>query len=130
MKWIQVVLLSLACCTTSFATPAAPKEKYPSTVSVNEKEKTFTVEFKSNRTTGYSWFLSQYDTHLIKPIAYQYKVPNVSIMGASGVSVWTFQVLPAAKSVPVITTITWLYARPWQKPGDAKSHSITVYFTH
>lgn len=129
MKWVKVALLGVFFFTTTYATPSAPKEKFPSSVTVNEKEKTLTVRFKSNRTTGFSWFLSKYDTHLLKPSAYRYEVPAVGMMGASGASVWTFQVLPAAKLVPVITTITWLYARPWQKPTDAKTHSVTVYFT-
>jgi len=109
---------------------AAPAKKQPSSVTVNAKEKTVTVRFKSNRTTGYSWFLSKYDTHLLKPISYHYDTPAVGMMGASGTSVWTFQVLSDAKVVPGVTTVTWLYARPWEKPADAKKHSVTIYFSN
>ncbi len=107
---------------------AAPEENFPATMTVNQESKSFTLRFKSNRTTGYRWFLAKYDRHLLQPLSYSYEVPSVAMMGASGVSVWTFQVRPAAKLVPGITTITWIYARSWEKPDKTQKHVVTIYF--
>lgn len=131
-KWIGCLFSLFFLAVSAHANPpevSAPVPTFPSTVTVNKKQSTLTIRFKSNRTTGYSWFLSKYNSHLLQPLSYHYQAPAVGMMGAPGVSVWTFQVLPAAKRVPSMTTITWIHARPWEKSGDAEAHSVTVYFT-
>lgn len=83
------------------------------------------IRLPSNPTTGYSWFLSSYDAHLIQPLSYQYIAPKNKMMGASGESVWKFRVLGPAFSVPHVTTIHLTYARPWSLK-DSQEKTITV----
>lgn len=81
---------------------------------VKPDQPTFSITLKSNPTTGYSWFLRDYHTDLIKPIKHQFKAGDAKLMGAPGSEIWTFQVKPAAFAVPQQTLIRMVYARPWE----------------
>ncbi|OGT43258.1 MAG: hypothetical protein A3F42_06880 [Gammaproteobacteria bacterium RIFCSPHIGHO2_12_FULL_37_34] len=74
----------------------------------------FTLQLKSNPTTGYSWFLREYSRNLIKPLKHSYQKSVGNLIGAPGYELWTFQVNPAGFVVPQHTTIRMIYARPWQ----------------
>lgn len=75
----------------------------------------FTIKLKSNPTTGYSWFLRDYDTHLIKLVKHQYVAgANKKMIGAGGYELWTFRVLPAGFIAPQQTLVRLVYSRPWE----------------
>ena len=83
----------------------------------------FTIKLKSNLTTGYSWFLREYDAKLIAPLKHQFQAPDTKLIGAPGYEVWRFRVNPAAFVVPQQTRIRFVYMRPWQ-PGDNPSQIV------
>lgn len=81
---------------------------------VTAKQPQFTIHLKSNPTTGYSWFLREYDSTLVQPIKHNYIAPTNGMMGASGVEDWIFKMKPSAFVVPQTTTLRMFYARPWE----------------
>lgn len=95
------------------STPVYGEDKLGIVVSADKTE--FVIKLKSNRTTGYSWYLRNYDGHLIQPIKHSFEAPkNTKLMGAPGYELWTFRVKPAGFVVPQQTAIRLIYARPWQ----------------
>lgn len=83
-------------------------------IAITPAQPTFTLKLKSNPTTGYSWFLREYDAGIIAPVKHQYIAPEKPMPGAPGVECWTFKVKPAGFVVPQQTVIRLIYARPWQ----------------
>ncbi len=79
----------------------------------------FTIKLKSNPTTGYSWFLREYDTTFITPIKHRFEADVKKLIGAAGYEWWTFRIKPAGFVVPQQTLIRFIYARPWQSTDSA-----------
>jgi inhibitor of cysteine peptidase len=86
---------------------------------VNASQEKFTILLKSNPTTGYSWFLREYDANLIAPKNKVYVPGNKKLIGSSGHESWTFTVKRAGFVVPQQTTIRMVYARPWEDVSKA-----------
>ena len=82
-------------------------------ISVSKIDPEFTIQLKSNPTTGYSWFLRQYNADLVDPIGHYFQVPHTKMIGAPGIEVFRFRMKPAAFVVPQHTALSFVYARPW-----------------
>lgn len=89
-------------------------------VAVDTQNPTFTIKLKSNPTTGYAWFLREYDSELMVPQKHHFQASDSKLMGAPGFETWTFRMKPAAFVVPRQTVVRFVYARPWQGADDAK----------
>lgn len=84
-------------------------------ITISAKEPLFTLKLKSNPTTGYSWFLREYNANLVIPVKRQFeKATDVKLMGAPVFELWTFKIKPQAFAVPQQTTLRFVYTRPWQ----------------
>src|SRR5437016_901686 len=83
-------------------------------ISVQQDQPSFVIKLKSNPTTGYTWFLREYDSNLVAPVKHSFVPPVKTLIGAPGYELWTFKVKSGAFAVPQITTIRLIYARPWQ----------------
>lgn len=83
-------------------------------IAVDAKHAEFILKIKSNPTTGYSWFLREYDANLIMPVKHSFLPPEKSLIGAPGYELWTFRVKPIGFVVPQQTIIRMIYSRPWQ----------------
>lgn len=127
---ITVVLMSsfLSCGMTSFANTETDAKNTKAVTTYDEEntsimvtadEPQFTIKLKSNPTTGYSWFLREYDTALIEPVGHRYEAPTNQLIGASGFEIWTFKVKPIALTVPHQTSLRMVYARPWTKTDSS-----------
>lgn len=79
----------------------------------------FIIQLKSNPTTGYSWYLRDYDGNILSPVKHVFVKPNSQLMGAPGYERWTFKVKPAGFIVPQQTTLRFIYTRPWQAGENA-----------
>ena len=97
----------------------------PKLISVSSHKKTIEVRMRSNRTTGYSWFLTHYDALYLKPVSYRYETPNSGMMGAPGVAVWTFAIVQAG--IPATTSISWSSARPWENSAKPTFFTTRVF---
>lgn len=82
-------------------------------VMISPSNPTFTLKLKANPTTGYAWYLRDYDDDLIAPVKREFQKPDSKLAGAPGFDVWTFKVKPLAFQVPRQTAIRMVYARPF-----------------
>lgn len=96
----------------------ASQEDAPTTDSkpivVEQASPRFTVRLNANATTGFQWFLMNYDHDLIRPTRAYYQAGDKKLIGAPGMSVWEFQVLSQAFRVPQVTHLEFEYRRPWE----------------
>lgn len=133
---LKRILLSLSLClsTLFFITSFGEEQKMPATDKVkaatesNEQvynnDKTniivtphqteFTIKLKSNPSTGFSWFLREYNANLITPMKHRYQAGESNLIGASGYELYTFRVKGSAFTVPQASAIRFAYMRPSQ----------------
>ncbi len=119
------LLLSCLFMTAAFSASAPvvyTEDKLAVTVTPDQAQ--FMVKLKSNPTTGYSWFLREYNDKLIKPIKQSYIPGDKKLIGSSGYQVWVFAVQKNAFTVPQQTMLHFIYARPW----DVKEPSSELIF--
>jgi len=86
----------------------------------------FAIKLKSNPTTGYSWFLKNYDSQLIEAENHSYQATQTHLMGAPGYEIWTFKVKPQAFAVPQQISLNFVYVRPWEKNQPTKPLTFVV----
>ena len=98
------------------------------TILVSTAQPVFSLQLKSNPTTGYRWDLKSYDKKLIKLVENHYVAPNSHLIGAGGYEVWTFKALPAALQSVKQTAIEMEYKRPWQggEVGSTLTFNISL----
>lgn len=119
-RFIPVLLVSLS---SNAFSDKQPADAYTYTesklaITLTPDHPTFTIKLKSNPTTGFSWFLRQYDAKLVTPIKHDYVAPHSKIIGAGGFEIWQFKATPAAFVVPQQSQIQFVYMRPWEVAGN------------
>ena len=109
--------------------PTEQQQEKPMVVS--GKKTTINIKLPANATTGYQWYLTQYDEDLIRPKSYEYKISDQKkkLVGAGGVAVFKMQVSKRFKSVPQMQTIRFSYARPWNLSDAPQTKVITILST-
>jgi inhibitor of cysteine peptidase len=90
----------------------------------------FQIKLKSNPTTGYSWYLREWNSEVVEPLKHQFEAPTTKkLMGAPGYEIWTFRAKPGAFVVPLQTILRFVYARSWEvgeNPSQAVFRVTTV----
>ena len=119
---------------SSTSTQSSPTNKTTTTnsltdltkpISVNPNSSVFSINLAANISTGYQWYLADYNPRLIKLVSQQYLTGQTKLAGSPGVSAWQFQLQQIAFNAPQITRITFEYRRAWEtKP--AKKQSIII----
>lgn len=94
---------------------------------VKKSQPTFKIKLESNPTTGYTWFLHEYDVNLVTAVDHTFLKPDTKAMGAPGYEVWTLRVKPEAMSVPHEINIRFNYSRPWQGSQSTTSVAFKIY---
>jgi len=117
----NLLLILLLCSTVIFASESNLVEKESPVyaedklnIVVDPHHPVFVIKLKSNPTTGYSWFLREYNSNLMTPLKHSFQPPSTALIGAAGSESWTFRIKPAAFVVPHQMPIRFVYARPWQ----------------
>lgn len=128
IKLILILAALLSSATFAATNQATTYTEDNVSVQASPAQPIFVIKLKSNPTTGYSWFLREYDARFIKPMKHAYQAPQnpKNLMGASGYELWTFSVTPAAFKVPHQTIVRFVYARPWQSLDQAKHLAFRV----
>jgi inhibitor of cysteine peptidase len=70
------------------------------TILVSSDQPEFVLRLKSNPSTGYTWFLREYDAALIQPLKHVYEPSASELIGSAGFEEWTFKVKPEGFIVP------------------------------
>ena len=125
------ILLSLVFILVSVMSVTAKSENNVYTedktnIVVTAQQPQFVLKLKSNPTTGYSWFLQDYDSNVILPVKHVFQSPAKGMMGAGGFDIWTFKVKPAGFAVPQRAVIRMIYARAWEKNESEKQVDFRV----
>ncbi|OGT58085.1 MAG: hypothetical protein A3F14_06015 [Gammaproteobacteria bacterium RIFCSPHIGHO2_12_FULL_43_28] len=94
---------------------------------VNADHPEFTLKLESNPSTGYAWFLREYDADIIQPVKRVFRKNEKKLLGAPGSEFWTFRIKSAGFVVPQLTTLRMVYTRPWQ--GAESSTQLLFHVT-
>lgn len=93
---------------------------------VSEQQNEFYIQLASNPTTGYSWFIQDYDSKWIKVKKHQFISYQPSMPGASGLEIWKFKINSNAFKTPQQLKIHFVYQRPWNKEIGKKVTFIVL----
>lgn len=85
----------------------------------------FNINLPGNITTGYQWYLVDYNPRFVRLLGQKYTAASTKLMGAPGLSVWQFQLQQISFTAPQVTRIIFEYRRPWE-PKAVKKASFTV----
>lgn len=105
-------------------------EQTKTAIIVDKDQPVFIIKLVSNPTTGYTWFLHDYDKSVLKPVKHEYVAPKQeqAMPGAPGYELWTFRVKSEAFAVPQRSVLQMVYARPWEV-GQSTTHAEFVVTT-
>ncbi len=120
MKKILYVMMTLISTLAIAAAPAVSTytQNEPNIV-VSKDAPNFMIKLQSNPTTGYSWFLREYDANLVQPVKHEFIHGDKKLIGAPGYELWTFKIKPSGFIVPQQSSIRFSYARPWESTDSA-----------
>lgn len=121
--FITSVILFLGCWMTQ-ALPVPEKIIYSenkTAIVVTSETPQFTIQLPSNPSTGYSWFLREYDSHLITPVSHSFQKQTLDRVGVPKMETWVFQAKKSAFLVPKQTSLLFVYVRPWEANPPAKT---------
>lgn len=114
MWTILIVGLSMQIAWALDATPSKVYTENDLNIVVSRTTSLFTIQLKSNPSTGFSWFLREYDSNLITPLKHSFVKATNNLLGAPGYEIWTFKAKLSGFIVPTQTTLRFVYTRPWQ----------------
>ena len=111
---IKAVTLATAVALSSLSLAAFADQ----TVRIPENQHTFTLQLNANATTGYQWFLENYNPTYFTYLGYHYVSPSNNpngpkLMGAPGLAQFKFQVNPVFHQGPLTSQIHLVYGQPW-----------------
>jgi hypothetical protein len=103
-------------------TKATPQKDSP--IIVTPQNSHIKIKLKeSTGSTGYQWFLIDYDHNLLELYKYEYVKPAKMMPGAAGEVVFDFLIKNDFKNAPQITSIKFATARAW----DLSSKVVKEY---
>jgi inhibitor of cysteine peptidase len=128
LSWLKLILSTamlvsaVVCAKAKDIAPAAEPTVYTQdkpVAMITAAQPEFVIKLKSNPTTGYTWFLRNYNTDLLQPVSHSFQAPDTTMVGAPGFELWTFKVKSTAFVVPQQTSIRFAYSRPWEAAESA-----------
>ncbi len=126
--YYSLFAIMVGCYSSANAAPKpSPSVSDPGkTIMVSQTAPEFTITLAANPSTGYSWFVADYDPQFITVIKHSYQAPISQLVGARGIDVWNFKVNPAAFTAPHLLKIDMLYARPWNAHDNSNKTEFMV----
>lgn len=101
------------------------------TINVGVQQHIVKIALPANATTGYQWYVSNYNTDLLTLSSYKYVAPQTRRVGAGGTAEFEFTVKPGFHVAPQITDVTFVYGQSWDMNGATSKvialTSIPVY---
>lgn len=93
---------------------------------VKPKQPVFVIRLPSNPSTGFSWFLREYDHSFVMPISHHYEKTDSKLIGTPGFELWTMRMRSQALTVPTQTVVRFSYARPSQGSDGSSQVAFKV----
>lgn len=113
--------------TDTEATPRTPTQKSPiQNIQLTNNQKTVAVSLPANATTGYQWFVQNYDHNLLTLQHYTYTPQNTKLVGSGGTATFTFAVNPHFYDAPQTSTISLVYQQPWNSGQNVSASTVTL----
>ena len=117
----SIGIILAAACVSAFCGCASPTEKGECKFTEKDSGRpveirlgdSFTVELKSNPSTGYGWKMKDFpaEPRILEMKSENFTAPRGELCGAPGKQVYRFSAASRGK-----TTLHLLYLRPWEKP--------------
>ena len=118
MKYISLFLLVLS--SNVFA-------QSETVMKVEPQQQLFTIELPANPTTGYQWSVVNYNKALLRLERSSYIRAETKLIGSGGQMQYVFSLKPC-DIFPAQTTLTFKYARPWEKKSGNEKQ-VLIKFT-
>ncbi len=123
MRKVLFIMLACLSCMIAYADTTITDLNKP--INVTAKNPVFKIVLNSNPTTGFSWFLVDFDSRFVTPLSETFIPPETATPGRGGVVVWTFKATPLALTLPTFTHVTLSYMRPWI-PAEGKTQQFMI----
>lgn len=121
MKWLSCFgFLLLLTWTHLFANDLSQN------IILKNAQTSFEISLTGNATTGYQWFLKDYNYNLLKLESTRYLPDSSKRIGAGGHTIFTFDVDPHFYQGPQSTSLHFVYERPWENAPTALRATIIV----
>jgi predicted secreted protein len=91
-----------------------PKLTSGDVIHVTAKRPSFNISLKANPSTGYRWYVNDYDSKMLEVINQKFVPSDTHMMGAGGVTTWRFHVFRHAFKARHKLKLELLYARSWE----------------
>tara|TARA_B100000989_G_scaffold236296_1_gene183108 strand:- start:1328 stop:1729 length:402 start_codon:yes stop_codon:yes gene_type:complete len=96
------------------------------TIDTSRKNNRFIIKLKTTPGTGYSWFLTSYNSNFISLQKHYFKAAGKAHPGSSGYSYWEFKVLDKAFVGPHLFYINFVYTQPWNLKGKQVQNFVVA----
>ncbi|WP_108652786.1 protease inhibitor I42 family protein [Dongshaea marina] len=130
IKFFSVMLLPL-CSLFALGAQAAPTQPAISDpakpILVTPGQKQFSINLKSNPSTGYVWIIKSYDHNLLEIKGQAFQAGSKDLVGAPGITTFTFKIDDDAFKASQMSHIDFIYARPWEMESLTDSKSETSF---
>ena len=129
-KWLYITVLCSGVGNLWADIPAPADGSVDSTkpLILTHNQTDMVIHLESNATTGFKWFLKDYDTNYFTPTQHTYSPPqNSTLMGAPGMETFTFRINQKVATVPQTGKIHFVYAKAWEPMPDTEK---TVTWAH
>lgn len=99
----------------SFAdTPANPANNPANKpVAISPEQNILTINIQANPSTGYNWYLSQFNNQFFTLSSYQFTPGKTKMPGSPGTATFNFTINPSFHTGPYLSEIDFTYLRPW-----------------
>ncbi len=98
-------------------------------IQLTSQQQTVQITLPANATTGYQWYVQNYDRNLLSTQSYRYGAPTSTALGAGSNATFVFNIDPRFYDAPQITTLTFIYQQPWNPGKNTTSATVTISST-
>ncbi len=120
MKKILISLLSAGMALMSYA------DNINQNIQLTNDQQSVQITLPANATTGYQWYVQNYDHNLLGLQSYHYAAPNTGLVGAGGKAIFVLTIDPRFYDAPQTSTVTFIYQQAWNPGQNTSTASITL----
>ncbi len=82
-------------------------------VAISPDQNILTINIQANPSTGYNWYLSQFNNQFFTLSSYQFTPGKTKMPGSPGTATFNFTINPIFHTGPYLSEIDFTYLRPW-----------------